>query len=210
MKNFSLTSLVAQLVLLSLPGLHAEDRLPPIPVEKMTDAQKKAAAEVTAPRGGELPGWLVALSRSPQVMTRTKSLGDYVVREKKTLSPQLTELAILIVARQWMQQYLWNSHRPAAIRAGIDTKVVDAIAEGKKPEGMREDQQIMYDFSTELLNNHGVGDATWSRAVSHFGEEGVVDTEGLLGYYVLLSMAMNTGHTPLPPGAAPPLQPLRP
>jgi 4-carboxymuconolactone decarboxylase len=85
---------------------------------------------------------------------------------------------------------------------------VDAIAQGKKPEGMREDQQVMYDFSTELLNNHEVSDTTWSRAVSHFGEEGVIDTEGLLGYYILLSMAMNTGHTPLPPGAAPQLQPL--
>ena len=90
-----------------------------------------------------IPRWLVALSRSPQVMIRTKSLGDYVVREKKTLSPRLTELAILIVARQWTQQYLWNSHRPAAIRAGVDEKIVDAIAQGRKPEGMPEDQQVI-------------------------------------------------------------------
>jgi 4-carboxymuconolactone decarboxylase len=189
--------------------LHADDRLPPIPADKMSEAQKKAAAEVTAPRGGEIPGWLVALSRSPQVMTRTKSLGDYVVREKKTLTPQLTELAILIVARQWTQQYLWNSHRPAAIRTGLDGRVVDAIAQGKKPEALSEDQQTMYDFSTELLNNHEVSDATWSRAISRFGEEGVIDTEGLLGYYILLSMALNTGHTPLPDGAKPQLQPMR-
>jgi 4-carboxymuconolactone decarboxylase len=204
------SSFVATSMSLCLTVLRAEDRLPPVPVEKMTDAQKKAAAEATAPRGGDLPGWLVALSRSPEVMTRTKSLGDYVVREKKTLSPQLTELAILIVARQWTQQYLWNSHRPAAIRAGVDAKIVDALAQGKKPEGISEDQQAMYNFSTELLNNHEVGDATWSRAVGRFGEEGVIDTEGLLGYYILLSMAMNTGHTPLPPGGQAQLQPLRP
>ena len=201
---------VTFLTLIWGPALRAEDRLPPVAPEKMTDAQKKAVADVTGPNGGDLPGWLVALSRSPQVMIRTKSLGDYVVREKKTLSPGLTELAILIVARQWTQQYLWNSHRPAAIRAGVDEKIVDAIAQGRKPEGMPEDQQVIYDFSTELLNTHQVGDATWSHAVARFGEEGVIDAEGLLGYYVLLSMAMNTGHTPLPAGAQPQLQPLRP
>lgn len=189
--------------------LVAEDRLPPLAAERMTDAQKRATAEVTAPQGGDLPGWLVALSRSPQVMMRTKTLGDYVVREKKTLSPALTELAILLVARQWTQQYLWSSHAPSGLRAGLRQTTIDAIAEGRKPEGLNEDQQAQYDFCTELLNTHEVTDAVWSRAVSRFTEEGVIDTEGLLGYYTLLSMTMNTGHTPLPDGARPLLKPLR-
>jgi 4-carboxymuconolactone decarboxylase len=192
-----------------LSPLFAEDRMPPVPADKLTDAQKKAAAEVTAPRGGELPGWLVALSRSPQVMVRTKSLGDYVVREKKSLSPRLTELAILLVARQWTQQYLWNSHRPAAIRAGIKEDVVDAIAEGRTPTGLPEDESILYEFCSELLYGHEVSDATYARAAAKFGEQGIVDTDGLLGYYVLLAMEMNTAHTPLPDGAQPQLLPLR-
>jgi 4-carboxymuconolactone decarboxylase len=189
--------------------LSAEDRMPPIAADKMSDAQKKAAAEVTAPRGGELPGWLVALSRSPQVMVRTKSLGDYVVREKKTLSPRLTELAILLVARQWTQQYLWTSHRPAAIRAGLKEDIVNAISEGRTPSSMGDDEQAIYDFCTALLNNHEVDDSTYARAVAKFGEEGVIDAQGLMGYYTLLAMVMNTGHTPLPDGVKQPLlQPL--
>ena len=189
--------------------LTAEDRMPPIAADKMTDAQKKAVTEVTAPRGGELPGWLVALSRSPQVMVRTKSLGDYVVREKKTLSPRLTELAILLVARQWTQQYLWTSHRPAAIRAGLKEDIVNAISEGRAPSSMSDEEQAIYDFCTALLNNHEVDDPTYARAVAKFGEEGVVDAQGLMGYYTLLAMVMNTGHTPLPVGVKQPLlQPL--
>lgn len=201
---------IDSLLLISFSARRAEARLLPVSAEKMTVAQKKAPAEVTAPAGGELSGWLVALSRSPQVMVRTKSLGDYVVREKKTISHQLTEIAILIVARQWTRQYLWNSHRPAAIRAGVDENTVAAIALGKRPGGMSEDQNAIYDFSTELLNTHQVADGTWTRAVARFGEEGVMDTEGLLGYYVLLSMAMNTSHTPLPAGAQPQLAALLP
>ena len=182
-----------------------QDRMPPVPADKMTDAQKKALVEVTAPRGGELPGWLVALSRSPQVMVRTKSLGDYVVREKKTLSPRLTELAILLVARQWTQQYLWTSHRPAAIRAGVKEDVVNAISEGRVPVALSEEEHALYDFCSALLNNHEVDDPTYARAVAKFGEEGVVDAQGLMGYYVTLAMVMNTGHTPLPDGVKQPL-----
>jgi hypothetical protein len=55
--------------------------------------------EATAPREGELPGWMVPLLRSPELMTRTKALGDYLVRSKTALSGKLTELVILIVAR---------------------------------------------------------------------------------------------------------------
>ena len=78
-------------------NLPAQDRMPSIPAAQLTDAQKKAVAEVTAPRGGELPGWMVPLLRSPELMVRTKAVGDYLVRSKTALSGKLTEFAILIV-----------------------------------------------------------------------------------------------------------------
>jgi 4-carboxymuconolactone decarboxylase len=143
-------------------------------------------------------------------MVRTESLGDYVVREKKTLSPRLTELAILVVARQGTQQYLWSFHRPAAIRNGIPEGAVNAIAAGEAPSGLSDDERALYDFCRELLDDPAVTDATYTPAMAKFGAEGVIDTEGWLGYYTVLAMAMNTANTPAPKTSQPELKPLRP
>src|ERR1700722_15419061 len=123
----SKSSLFLPIVLLALGrNVPAQDRMPSIPAERLTDAQKKAVADVTAPRGGELPGWMVPLLRSPELMLRTKAVGDYLVRSKTALSGKLTEFAILIIARQWTQQYLWVFHQPAAVRAGLSEGVTKA------------------------------------------------------------------------------------
>jgi 4-carboxymuconolactone decarboxylase len=183
--------------------------MPSIPSDKLTDAQNKAVTEATAPRGGELPGWMVPLLRSPELMTRTKALGDYLVRSKTALSGKLTELVILIVARQWTQQYLWVFHQPAAVRASLSESITKALAENRIPQGMAEDEQIVYDFCTELQRTRSVSDSTYARMVAKFGEQGVVDTVGVLGYYSLLAMEFNTSRIALPPGARTPLGPLR-
>jgi 4-carboxymuconolactone decarboxylase len=190
--------------------LPAQDRMPSIPAAELTDAQKKAVAEVTAPRGGELPGWMVPLLRSPELMVRTKAVGDYLVRSKTALSGKLTEFTILIVARQWTQQYLWTFHQPAAVRAGLSESVTKALAENRVPEGLAEDEQIVFDFCTELQRNRTVSDSTYARAVAKFGEQGVIDTIGVMGYYSTLAMAYNTSRIALPPGAKPQLAPARP
>ena len=44
--------------------LTAQDRMPPIPLEKMTEDQKKAVAEFRAARKAELTGPWIALLRS--------------------------------------------------------------------------------------------------------------------------------------------------
>ena len=87
----------------------AQDRMPPIPPEKMTDAQKKAAAEFAASRKAEVFGPFVPLLRSPEVMLAAMAMGDYL-RYRSTLPRHLNELAILVTARHWTQQYEWNLH----------------------------------------------------------------------------------------------------
>jgi 4-carboxymuconolactone decarboxylase len=66
---------------------------------------------------------------------------------------------------------------------------------------MAEDEEIAYDFCTELDSNHSVSDATYARALAKFGEQGIVDMVSLHGYYTMIAMVLNTARTPLPPGA---------
>jgi 4-carboxymuconolactone decarboxylase len=180
----------------------AQDRMPPIPADKLTEAQRKAAADFREARGGDISGPFVPLLRSPEVLTRARAMGDYL-RFKSVLPPRLSEFVILMTARQWTQQYEWNAHHPLALKAGLNPETAQAIAEGRRPRAMQDDEEILYDFCDELHRNQSITDATYARMLSKFGEQGIIDTVGIVGYYSLIGMAMNVTRTPLPAGAKP-------
>ncbi len=185
----------------------AQDRMPPIPEDQMTEAQKKAVEEFkTARDTTRFGGPFVPLLRSPEMLSRARNVGDYV-RFNSVLPPRLREFVILITARHWTQQYEWAAHSALAERAGLGPEVIAAVADGRRPEPMAPDEAAVYDFCMELLRTQGVSDPTYAKVVSLFEEKGVIDTIGIVGYYSLLSMVMNTARTPLREGVPPPLQP---
>jgi 4-carboxymuconolactone decarboxylase len=183
----------------------AEDRMPPIPAENYTEAQKKAAEEFAGGRGYDVRGPFVPLIRSPEVMLRAKAMGDYL-RFKSTLPPRLSEMIILITAREWTQQYEWVAHHDLALKAGLRPEIADAIADGSRPAGMQEDEAAVYDMSIEIQRTKRVSDETYRKAVAKFGEQGVIDLLGINGYYTFLAMTMNATRTGLPAGTAEPLK----
>jgi len=201
-------ALEACILLLVVGAAAAQDRMPPVPKDKMTEAQKKAYEEVTGgPRGaGGAEGPFVPLLRSPELMSRLQKTGEYL-RFHNTIGPKLTEFVILLTARQWTQQYEYDAHQPLALKAGLNQEIISAITDGRRPTGMAADEEIVYDFCSELRQNQGVSDATYARAIGKFGEQGVIDMTGLVGYYTTLAMIMNVARSPLPDGKKPPLAP---
>jgi 4-carboxymuconolactone decarboxylase len=181
----------------------AQDRMPPLPSGELTEQQAQASTDFAAARG-QLTGPWIALLRSPVLMTRTRELGDYLDFDS-VVPGYLREFAILLAAREWGQAYEWNSHYPLAIEQGFSAEMARAVAEGRRPEGMVDEEEILYDFCTELQRNRSVSDATYERAVSRFGEQGVVEIVSLLGYYTLTSMISNAARVQPPAGAAPAL-----
>src|SRR5579871_2071638 len=161
----------------------------------MTAAQKKVAQEVASgPRGG-VAGPFIPLLRSPEFESRLQKTGEYL-RFNNALGRRLTEFVILITARQWTQQYEWGVHQPIALKEGVKREIVDAITEGRRPGGMTDEEAIAYDFATELQHNKSVSDVTYARAVKQFGEQGVIDMTGVVGYYSMLAMILNVAQTP--------------
>ena len=132
-------------------------------------------------------------------MVRAGAVGDYL-RYNSALPPNVSELIVLVTARLWSQQYEWSLHGPIALAAGIDREVVDAIAEGRRPQQMSEAQELMYDLATELIDARTVSDATFDRALATFGEKGVIDAVSITGYYAWLAMILNTARTTPEPG----------
>jgi 4-carboxymuconolactone decarboxylase len=193
------------LILFSIAGtVAAQDRMPPIPDDKLTDAQKKVAAEIIAGPRGKLVGPFIPLLRSPELMSRMQKVGEYV-RYQNSLGHKLTEFTILITARRWTQEFEWDSHYDLALKAGVEPEILSAVREGRRPTGMTAEEEVVYDFCAELGQNQGVTDATYMRALKSFGEQGVIDLTGTVGYYTSLAMIMNVARTPLPAGKTPAL-----
>jgi len=182
-----------------------DDRMPPIAAEKMTADQKKAAEEFAAGRGYAVRGPFAVMLRSPEVMLRAKAMGDYL-RFRNVLPKRVSEMVILITAREWTQQYEWAYHYGFALKEGLAKATVEAIAEGRRPEGMKEDEAVAYDFSIELHKRRSVSDTTYARALKLFGEQGIIDLIGVSGYYTFNAMMMNVARSPLDTDKVPPLK----
>jgi 4-carboxymuconolactone decarboxylase len=201
-RNFLLVAVAVSLIV----NVKAQDRMPPIPADKQTAAQKKAIADYKDLRKADLTGppWTVLL-RVPDLVVPSLQLRLHNQTFANPLGAKLTEFAILIAAREWTNNFEWNAHSRAAATAGLNAATIAAIADGSRPQRMAEDEEILYDFCIELLHNKSVSDPTYARALAKFGEAGVVEAASLEGYYTFLSMVMNTARSPLPANTTPAL-----
>ncbi|QNA90497.1 carboxymuconolactone decarboxylase family protein [Massilia sp. Dwa41.01b] len=180
------------------------DRLRPIPPDQLTEAQRRAAQAVIEGPRGALYGPFVPLLRSPELLENAQRMGEYL-RYRSAIGVRLSELVILITARQWNQGVEWAIHAPIAAQVGIPPDVISAIGQRQRPDGMLVDESVVHDFCIELHQNKQVSDRTYTQAVALFGEQGVVDLMGLNGYYTFLAMVMNTAQTEIPVSSAMPL-----
>jgi 4-carboxymuconolactone decarboxylase len=184
-----------------------KDRMPPIPRERMDDAQRAAADELIAgPRKG-VKGPFIPLLRSPQLMARLQKVGEYL-RFESGLSRRVNEFVTCVVSRAWTQQFEWATHVPLAIAAGTAPEAIEALREGRRPTSMSREEELAYEFTTELQRSGGVSEATYRASVEALGERGVLDLVGLIGYFTAISMVLNVAHTPPEQGAA--VEPLPP
>lgn len=188
------------------PNTRPAERLPRIPPEQWTDEQRKVAADIAAGPRGELRGPFIALLRSPGAAGPMQQLGEYL-RYRSPLDRRLAEMATLMAARHWTQQYEWNSHYQHAMKARLSPDVAQAIAEGRRPPSMAPDETLLYDMLTEALQNKCVSDVTYDAAKAFFGEQQLVDLVIIAGYYAMLAMLLNVARAALPEGRQPQLPP---
>ena len=198
---------IAALVAASQPS-RAQDitRFAPLKADELSPAQK-AWADVIAvpPRNAKFgaPPYR-AYIRNPELAPKLSALSDYL-RWNTTLPPRLSELAILITARQWTAQYEWYAHYTLGQKAGLDVKTMDDIAAGRRPENMREDEAALYDLATALYRDKKVTDPVYKAALDKFGERGIMDIIGIIGYYDITSMTLITMQAGAPNDSVPPL-----
>jgi 4-carboxymuconolactone decarboxylase len=167
--------------------------------EAMTPEQRAVYDEVVAGRRGRMPAPMRAWIESPELARHGQRLGAFL-RYETTLSPRLSELAILVTARHWTSQYEWYAHKSEALKAGLEPEIIAAIAARQRPTFADEASRIVYDYSRTLHETTVVPDALHADAVRVLGRRTTVELVGLLGYYTLVAMTLNAFEIDVPEG----------
>jgi 4-carboxymuconolactone decarboxylase len=195
--------------LIAMPQLaRAQDvtRFPPLKAEELNPAQKAWAEMIAAPpRNAKFtnPPYR-AYIRNPDLAPRLTAMSEYL-RWNTSLPPRLSELAILITARQWTAQYEWFAHYPLALKGGLDPGIANDIAAGRRPANMKDDEAALYDLAMALYVDKKVSDPIYKAALEKFGERGIMDIIGIIGYYDITSMTLITMQAGAPNDSVPPL-----
>ncbi|GIQ76228.1 carboxymuconolactone decarboxylase family protein [Bradyrhizobium sp. RD5-C2] len=192
----------------SVQAARSEDaaRFAPLKAEELSPPQKAWADLISAPpRNAKFaaPPYR-AYIRNPDLAPKLSNLSDYL-RWNTSLPPRLSEMAILITARHWTAQYEWSAHYPLAMKGGLDPKIADGIAKGTRPDGMKDDEAALYDLGIALYRDRKVSDAVYKAAQEKFGERGIMDIIGIMGYYDLVSMTLITMQAGSANDSVPPL-----
>jgi len=181
---------------------------PPYRLKDISDEQMNALqralrdAIYSGPRGirKKLTGPFQIWLNAPELGHLAQALGAHV-RYKTTLSPRLSETAILATAHLWKAQYEWHAHAPQAEKAGVKPKTIKDIQAGRAPKSAAKDERAIIDFVRELYKTRRVSDRTYKRVHAFLGDTGVVELVGICGYYAMISMTLNVFRAQLPADA---------
>ena len=176
--------------------------------DTLTPQQRKYAESILSGPRSDISGPLGVMMVSPELgdlAQKAVAYSRFAGREGfSTVPPKLNELAILVVAKHWSAEYVWNAHHNAAVRLGISPDVVEAIRNGKRPAAMERDVEAVYNFAAEFMRDREVSDATLQAAKNVLGgDRGVVDLVGTMALYQLSSMMVSLDQTPLAAGTKP-------
>jgi 4-carboxymuconolactone decarboxylase len=180
----------------------------PTDYDRMTAEQQAYVRSILSGPRGDISGPLAVMMVSPglgDLSQKAMAYARFAGREGfSSVPPKLNELAILIVAKHWSANYVWNAHHNYAVKMGLPQEVVDAILAGRRPAKMERDVEAVYNFASEFLTTKRASDATLKAAKAVLGgDRGIVDLIGTMGLYQISSMMVAVDQTPLAPGAKP-------
>ena len=172
--------------------------------ETMSPAQRRVHDTIVNGPRGRIQGPLRAVLHNAELADRWQALGA-LLRYETGLTRRQSELAILVTGRACRSPFEWHAHRIEAEKAGIEPEVIAALLAEQWPLMLADDEATVVQYAIELNRDNSVGDATYARALAHFGERTLVELTALIGYYTMVAMTLNAHEIPLPVGVEAPL-----
>jgi 4-carboxymuconolactone decarboxylase len=164
-------------------------RLPPITRKDQVAAKDEAIFDSIVASRGAVQGPFTMFLHSPELAGRLAHLGAYV-RFGGSLDMRVRVLAAMTVAREFEAVYVWGAQTGGARRLGVPEATITAIRENHARGVPAEDAEIV-DFTRQLLRRHRVDEASFQRMQARFGNDGVIQLTGAIGYYGMLAMTVN-------------------
>jgi 4-carboxymuconolactone decarboxylase len=173
-------------------------RIPLISTDSdLTPDQRRVVDGILGRRGGRIPGPFRLSLHCPAITEAWHPLGE-TLRLNSGFPLRLSELTILLAARCWDCEYVFNAHASIAIEGGLPKSVVAALQKGGRPDFEQADEAAIHDYCTELFERHAVSERTYARALELFGVPGVVELTALFGYYTMVAMTILAHEMPVP------------
>lgn len=179
----------------------------PLPGQSALDADGQRAFDVivhpdsryaSGPRG-PVAMWLYSPLMAEHIFPASTYLRFGTEKDQR-----LTELAILATAREVRSQYEWSAHEPLALEAGLEPGIVDLVKHRRSVNntvpGLGERERIIIQFAREVISEERVDTDTFILAREQFGDRGVMDLAGLIGYYNFVNLTLKTFNVQLAPG----------
>jgi 4-carboxymuconolactone decarboxylase len=190
-----------------MPKSMQSPRLAKLSEETLTAEQRALAESIkSGPRGQfRMAGPFAIYLHSPAFGELAQQLGGHL-RFKTSISPRLSEFAILVTAAHWKAQYEWAMHAPMAEKQGVKPQTIRDLQAGRAPKSAPRDEMAIYAFVKELYAKRRVSTPAFKRVQKLLGDAGTVELVGTLGYYAMVSMTLNTFMAPLPEGMAAPFK----
>ncbi len=170
-------------------------RYDPLKREDLKPEHQAVWDGVAKARKGAVPAPFQVLLGSPELCRLTGDLGAFC-RFRTGVTPRLSELVILTVARYWNCEYEFTVHSAEARKAGVPEHEIAALGEGRRPAFEDKDADLVHRFTTELLERRDVCETTYNAALARFGRQTTVELSGIVGYYTHLALIMLAHRVP--------------
>lgn len=159
-------------------------RLPYLQRKNLSEADQKIYDVLPGRRpSGDLSGPLAFAAYSPAVAKALFDLHNAAVAG--VLDPHTRELAILVASRETNYSLEWNAHEPAALKAGVDAKVIDIVKRNAPTTGLDEKDATVIRFGRQMLHDGKMDSATFAKATQLFGQRGAMDLVAVMSTYAV-------------------------
>jgi len=183
----------------------SRSRLPLVAREAMDEQGKRFYDAVTSPQSRTLVGlqgpsgiWL----HSPELGERMRAVNQYL-RYETALEQRLTELAILVTARELDNQFEWTAHEPVALKEGLDPEIIDVVKHRRPISGLGTKEALIISLGRKLFRERKVDSETFAHALEVFGPRGIVELASVMGNYAGTAIMLNMVDQQLRPDQTP-------
>lgn len=171
-----------------------------LPVREKLDPEGQGAWDHVMGNRGHIGGPFTVLVHSPDLGKRVSDVGAYI-RFESGLDKGLRTIAVMMTAREFNCRFEWAGWTKQGREAGVPERIIEAIRERRRPEGLTPDQELVMTFGQQILSaKHRVEKSTYDAAVQRFGLKGAIDLAMTFGYFAMLTFTLNSFGVDVPEG----------